>query len=949
MARAAPTGQLRRVWRLLAALTVALLLFQGAAADPQQAATAWTPFFTAIVNLTSVPAYRGPAGPNTTAAAGVDAASSAVRAAAAAYRRAAGYPVSAAYSRPPLRRDFGLEGAGPRLQGPAALPAMPEIARRRSRSRRRRRRGLLQADGAAPAAAAPLAAHAGACRSGAGCFAPRGGFPGLDAPPTGTMGLAVGRRQLLQVAGDVMAVYNLGATGTRSTTARTVSLSAFFAAVAPSCAGVHDAAAAYDKQADRFVVAAACGGFGRLLLGVSATPDAAGGWFLFGLVADAVGTRLECTAPKEQALADYPQIGYNADGLFLTYHSSCPSSPSRSGAVLLSLPKYKAYQGAPSMYYSVHTAAEVAEAAGLPGGAAAVRQLQPAVPQSGGDAAEGVAYFVAEHVPPPGQPRDSFTVVALLNTGALWGYAGGLNGVPTPALLAAPVPWGRPAPLLAGAALSQPGGGGELAAGGPAGFWSGGAALSQGALLLSARADAPAPPASTGPARPGVIWAEVSPRVIWRANADGDFGRAGPFSVPAAECPSDLRSGMAARFDWAKDYSQTWGSNFGLRNWSAALGAFREASSRPPAAPAPAQQSGATRAAAVVLDRAKRLESAAAVSPAANFLNMGLPQGPHAAAGGRPAGPMGGSGYRGRGGGCGCESSCGFSSLQTYQYVYNFDDYCDAGSNQWGPSNGNDMFGTTYNGAYCTGDATFGVVGNQQYDQCSRWCAIRCPGSSGGVEGYTAPNYGFYGATNNYPQLWYASIDPLPSNASDARAPASDGAATAPTRPMRAAACAAAAALAAEVVRSGALEADGALGLAFPSAAVAPNGAAVIAAAFSGPGTTPDGRSEAFPGVTAAFVDAAALGVVPISILARGSAPVVASGAVPGTSGGSASGGSGSGASASPGYWGELAASDVHPVTGAVYVAARRGGATRTGHGTVATWVAHIPLAAAAA
>jgi hypothetical protein len=158
---------------------------------------------------------------------------------------------------------------------------------------------------------------------------------------------------------------------------------------------------------------------------------------------------------------------------------------------------------------------------------------------------------------------------------------------------------------------------------------------------------------------------------------------------------------------------------------------------------------------------------------------------------------------------------------------------------------------------------------------------------------------------------------------------------------MRAAACAAAAALSARVVRSGELGGNATLGLAFPSAAVAPNGAAVIAAVFSGPGRTPDGRSEAFPGVAAAFVDAAEAGVVPVAILARGAAPVVA---------GSSSGGGGGGglsAGASPGYWGDLTASDVHPLSGAVYVAARRGGATRTARGTVATWVAHIPLSVA--
>jgi hypothetical protein len=39
------------------------------------------------------------------------------------------------------------------------------------------------------------------------------------------------------------------------------------------------------------------------------------------------------------------------------------------------------------------------------------------------------------------------------------------------------------------------------------------------------------------------------------------------------------------------------------------------------------------------------------------------------------------------------------------------------------------MWGSTYNGAYCTGNAAFGMVGNNQYDQCGRWCELRCPGT----------------------------------------------------------------------------------------------------------------------------------------------------------------------------------------------------------------------------
>jgi hypothetical protein len=186
-----------------------------------------------------------------------------------------------------------------------------------------------------------------ACAAGPGCFTPRGGFSGLDAPPAGTMGLAVGKQHVVQVAGGVMTVFNLGGTGMKSTVVRTVSLQKFFAAVAPSCEGAHDGAALYDKHAGRFVVAASCGGFGRILVGVSATGSAAGTWYQFGLIADAVNTPLECKAPKEQALADYPQLGYNKDGLFVSYFSYCPSNPDVAGASVLALPKYKAYQVGP--------------------------------------------------------------------------------------------------------------------------------------------------------------------------------------------------------------------------------------------------------------------------------------------------------------------------------------------------------------------------------------------------------------------------------------------------------------------------------------------------------------------------------------------------------------------------------------------------------------------------
>jgi len=149
---------------------------------------------------------------------------------------------------------------------------------------------------------------------------------------------------------------------------------------------------------------------------------------------------------------------------------------------------------------------------------------------------------------------------------------------------------------------------------------------------------------------------------------------------------------------------------------------------------------------------------------------------------------------------------------------------------------------------------------------------------------------------------------------------------------MQAAACAASVTLTATLVRSGTVDAGPAVGLAFPTITVAPNGAAVITAVFSGPGRTPDDKSEAFPGVAAAFIDATARGAVPMSVVARGSAPVAASPAA------------GAG-----GAWGDLSAADVHPVTGAVYAAVRRGGTTRNGRAGVPTWVSVVPMAAAAA
>lgn len=180
------------------------------------------------------------------------------------------------------------------------------------------------------------------------------------------------------------------------------------------------------------------------------------------------------------------------------------------------------------------------------------------------------------------------------------------------------------------------------------------------------------------------------------------------------------------------------------------------------------------------------------------------------------------------------------------------------------------------------------------------------------------------------------------------RAAASTAAAApfAPTQPMKAAACAAHAALRARLLRSGSVAAGQGLGLAYPAVAVAPNGAAVIAFTYAGPGRTADGMADANAGVGAAYLDSNATGTLPMATLQRAPAPLAPT-EVPAPAAGKAAAAAAGAAAAEE--WGELSAADVHPVTGAVYVAARKGGPTRTGRGHVATWVGVMPMATALA
>jgi hypothetical protein len=81
-----------------------------------------------------------------------------------------------------------------------------------------------------------------------------------------------------------------------------------------------------------------------------------------------------------------------------------------------------------------------------------------------------------QHIgPDSSRPRDSFTLLSILNTGALWQFAGAAATSPACFLAAALVPRGRDAAVSSRVMLQQPEGGSLLHAGGtkPAGFWSG--------------------------------------------------------------------------------------------------------------------------------------------------------------------------------------------------------------------------------------------------------------------------------------------------------------------------------------------------------------------------------------------------------------------------------------------------------------------------------------------
>jgi hypothetical protein len=232
------------------------------------------------------------------------------------------------------------------------------------------------------------------------------GFDGITTPaPAGTSALAAGPQHLLQAQGAVVTITNLSSSSGDIIpgTSRSIALASLLAGAAVDCQGVYDPSAVYDHHANRFLLTATCGGQGRLLLAASATSDAVGAWFVFGLVADGVNTSLACTSPvTESALVDYTQVSYNTDGVYITHKAFCPSNTTQNGFAILALPKHAVYQGKINFIFPVYTsqhlqqALSLADDIGVGSSDGGCSQLMPVIPQSSADVLPGSTYFVCE-------------------------------------------------------------------------------------------------------------------------------------------------------------------------------------------------------------------------------------------------------------------------------------------------------------------------------------------------------------------------------------------------------------------------------------------------------------------------------------------------------------------------------------------------------------------------
>jgi hypothetical protein len=191
------------------------------------------------------------------------------------------------------------------------------------------------------------------------------GFDGIGAPETNLipedLGLAVGRDAAIHLANSLVRFYRVDVAGKRVDLAsgasflKQVWLPDFFYAVtsrsdgASGCdQGVFAAAAAYDKRVGRYLVSAICDDWldPRIVLAVSASDSVTGYWNLYSAPADNVPTSWKCSN-GERALPDFSQLGYNGDGVYVTWVAICregvDQNQIQSGAMLYAFPKWAIY------------------------------------------------------------------------------------------------------------------------------------------------------------------------------------------------------------------------------------------------------------------------------------------------------------------------------------------------------------------------------------------------------------------------------------------------------------------------------------------------------------------------------------------------------------------------------------------------------------------------------
>ncbi len=161
-------------------------------------------------------------------------------------------------------------------------------------------------------------------------------------PPDPT--LAVGPAHALHVVNSLVRIIPLTSSGTvdarRAAFERLIPLPDWFSLVASPCTGGYIyPAATYDKLIGRFLLTAICGyDSNQILLAVSESSSATGMWVLYSFPGEVTqATPMRCTG---YPVSLQSQIGYNVDGVYLTWTQNCPDNQDTgTGAIIMALPK----------------------------------------------------------------------------------------------------------------------------------------------------------------------------------------------------------------------------------------------------------------------------------------------------------------------------------------------------------------------------------------------------------------------------------------------------------------------------------------------------------------------------------------------------------------------------------------------------------------------------------